>query len=199
MGPSLDPFGRKKLITDKGPCLEWLNVLQAFRLQLTCSGIPCMLKAKAVCKRLKNAPLLTVRAPGICYCLGQPGNFQRDATFLFTEVFSRTQIPQQGRQFQRKKIKGTDLLMKCQNSHILLFHFRACHPSLFQPQKPLTIHSSVSETQNTGKVYRFQILSLKIFCSFSSSSHNDRAKKKRNLKGTVWGFSKYTPLFRIRR
>lgn len=109
------PLGRKKLISDTGPCFEWLNVLQPSRIQLSCSEIPCMLKAKAVCKCLKNAPLLTVRAPGVCYCLGQPGNSQRDATFLFAEVFHRIWIPQHGRQFQRKKIKGTDLLMKCQN------------------------------------------------------------------------------------
>lgn len=109
MGPCLSPFGRKKLISDTGPCFQWLNVLQTFRLQLSCSEIPCMLNSKAVCKCLKNAPLLTVRAPGLP---GQPGNSQRDATFLSTEVFCRIWIPQHSRQFQRKKIKGTDLLIK---------------------------------------------------------------------------------------
>lgn len=93
MGLCLRPFGRKKLISDTGPCFQWLNVLQTIRLQLSCSEIPCMLKAKAVCKCLKNAPLLTVRALDTCYCLGQPGNSQRDATFLFTEVFRRIWIP----------------------------------------------------------------------------------------------------------
>lgn len=81
-GPMSQPLWQEKLISDTGLCLEWLNVLQTFRLQLSCSEIPCMLKAKAVCKCLKNAPLLTVRAPGICYCLGQPGNSQRDAIHI---------------------------------------------------------------------------------------------------------------------
>lgn len=39
----------------------------------------------------------------------------------------------------------------------------------------------------------------KTFCSFFSSSHNDRTKKERNLGGIVWGFSKYIPLSRIRK
>lgn len=93
----------------KGP------LLQTFRCQHSFSGIPHMLKAKEVCKCLKNAPLLmfdTVRAPNICYCLGQPGDSQRDVTFLFEEGFSRIWIPQQGGRHQRK-VKGTDLLTKC--------------------------------------------------------------------------------------
>lgn len=89
--------------------------LQTFRRQFSFSGIPHMLKAKQVCKCLKNASLLTfdiVRAPNICYCLGQPEVSQRDVTFLFAKGFSGIWIPQQGGRHQRK-VKGTDLLTKC--------------------------------------------------------------------------------------
>lgn len=86
-GPISGLLWQEELISDTGPCLEWLNVLQTFRLQLSCSGIPQMLKAKAVCKCLKNAPLLTVKALGICYCLGQLGTL-KEMLHSYSQRFS---------------------------------------------------------------------------------------------------------------
>lgn len=125
----------------------------------------------------------TLRAPNICYCLGPPGDSQRDVTYLFTEGFRRIWIPQQDGLCQRK-VKGTDLLLKCYEFTSFALLVQSPPPESLSASK-VSANTQLcfgNTAQYTGKAYSFQILSLKRFYSFSSSSHNNKPNQTKPNK-----------------
>lgn len=135
-----------------------------------------MIKAKQMCKCLKNAPLLMFDT----LCKRTEQSLSPWATWRLSKrcyIPSQRRIQQNFNPTTRWTTSKEGQRNRPVNEVLRIYTF--CSPGS-EPVTPASKTSANTQfcfrntAQYNGKAYSFQILSLKTFCSFSFSSHNNK-------------------------